>query len=1150
MCRALFHSVVVILLLGLGAGTLHADPLQQDAGVNGIVSVEAEHFDANIERGGNQWEETGPTGGFTGELGMTVTSGSTVDTPDGYVDNSPRMDYEINFVKSGTHYVWILAWGAGGGDDSCHVGLDGEESDTSDRMSGWNAQYRWSNGNMDTSTSTFEVTSVGVHTLNLYMRENGLIVDKIVLTMNPDYTPEGDGPPESPRGIPEYATNARPADGAVDVPRNVILAWDAGPSATAHDVYFGTVPEDVNDASRDNPLDVLFGQGQAAASFEVPDRLEFGQTYYWRVDELGDAIIKGDLWSFTVEPFTYQVESIVSTASSSDEGVEPGNTVDGSGLDAEGLHTMEETAMWLSAEGAPEPAWIQYAFSRVYKLHEMRVWNYNVALEGIVGLGFKDVLVEYSLDGAEWTLLAETEFARGPAEGGYASNTTVDFGGVPAKYVRLTAQSNWGGFVPQFGLSEVQFFYIPAHPREPQPVSGQIDVDLDTALTWRAGREADSHEVYFSTDGQAVADGAALVETTDESLYDPGLLDFGRTYYWKVVEVNETATPSAWAGDVWNFSTTEYLIVEGFEDYTDNMEDGKAIFQTWIDGVENGTGSYVGYEESGDGTFGETQIVFRGDQSMPLSYTNTGDVDNSEAERTWDTPQDWTVNGIDTLFVHFRGNPIRFVESDDSITMSAAGADIWDVADEFSFAYKPLTGDGSVTIRVDTLEDTDPWAKAGVMIRDGLEANVKNAMVYVTPNGRVGWQSRRIPAGTSDSTRSEPGEITLPYWVRLTRTGSLIRAEHSSDGTNWQPVVEAANPDEPTEREIPMGSTVQVGLALTSHNAGVVNTAEFSNATTTGTAPGGWRFTQIGVDQPLNEPADLYFVLEDNGGSNGVVKHPDPNAVLQQDWQQWAISLGEFANAGVRLDAIKTMYIGVGDRDNPTPDSSGLIYIDEIGVGHRGLSDPGNDGLVAHYPLENSLEDASGNGHDGLAVGELVFTDGPGDSGMALEFDGSGTQYVDLGTFDPSAGTGQLSVSLWVRWNGLNDQYQGLIAKRDGWAADNMMWHLEAQQTTGAVRVGREGISQVQGAPLTEGQWEHWAFTFDGSEVVLYRNALVSATGGFSFGSDREASLHLGVGSINDDGTGTNPYNGALDEVRLYDRVLSPFEVRYLAGQR
>ncbi len=381
---------------------------------------------------------------------------------------------------------------------------------------------------------------------------------------------------------------------------------------------------------------------------------------------------------------------MTATASSSDLGSAPQNTVNGSGL-ANGVHSTASTAVWVSSATGPQPTWIQYAFDRIYKLTDMHVWNYNVVFEPVLGFGFKDVTIEYSTDGTAWTLLKEAQFARAPGLDGYAANTIVSFGGVGAKFVRLTPKSNWGGILQQFGLSEVRFYYTPVTPRQPVPASGATGVNENGVLSWRPGREAASHQVYFGTDPNAVRNGTAPVKTVADHSFDPGSLEFGKTYYWKVAEVNEAATPKIWEGEVWSFSTRESFVVDDFESYTD--AEGSRIYETWVDGWTNSTGSTVGYIQA---PFAERTIIHGGKQSMPLDYNNTKSPFYSEAERTLDKPQDWTVNGADTLTVYFRGNPAAFAESAGTITMSGGGTDIWNTADQFRFACKPLTGDGTL----------------------------------------------------------------------------------------------------------------------------------------------------------------------------------------------------------------------------------------------------------------------------------------------------------------------------------------------------------------------------------------------------------------------------------------------------------------------
>jgi hypothetical protein len=256
------------------------------------------------------------------------------------------------------------------------------------------------------------------------------------------------------------------------------------------------------------------------------------------------------------------------------------------------------------------------------------------------------------VDGVTWTPLAPgTQFARAPGAAGYAHNTTIACGGVPAQFVRITAQSSWGGS-SQIGLSEVRFFYVPVQAREPQPAANAAGMGPEVTLSWRVGRQAASHDVYLSTDPQAVQNATAPVVYSPTAALDAGTLNLATTYYWRVDEVNALHTPATWVGSVWSFTTPEFLTVDDFESYTD--AEGKRVYEAWIDGWgTNNNGSQVGYASA---PFAEQRIVNGGKQSMPLAYNNAAAA-FSEATRTFDTPQDWTRAGIKALAVHFRGEP-------------------------------------------------------------------------------------------------------------------------------------------------------------------------------------------------------------------------------------------------------------------------------------------------------------------------------------------------------------------------------------------------------------------------------------------------------------------------------------------------------------
>ncbi len=440
------------------------------------------------------------------------------------------------------------------------------------------------------------------------------------------------------------------------------------PAVNGHKVYFGESFNDVNDG--------IGGIIQDANIYTPPQMLDFGKTYYWRVDEVNappdPTIFEGEVWQFTVEPFAYPIagDNIIATASSTNqEGMGPENTINGLGLDVNDMHSTLETAMWLSAdEIEPNRAWIEYEFDKVHKLHEMWVWNSNQVMEYVIGFGFRDVTIEHSTNGTDYTILGTThEFARATSAADYTHNTIVDFNGVTAKYVRLTANSNWGGIFKQYGLSEVRFFSIPVFAREPSPDSGTTDVAVDVTLGFRAGREAAEHHLYLSSDEQAVIDGNATISTVTDASYSPLLLDLGSTYYWRIDEVNETETPTTWQGDIWNFMTHEYFVVDDFEDYNDYQPN--EIWATWVDGYGDlANGATTGYPEPLDFPAGEhyveTVIVHGGEQAMPFFYDNTV-ATYSEATANvanLQVGQDWTKHGIKALTLRFYGDPNNAVE--------------------------------------------------------------------------------------------------------------------------------------------------------------------------------------------------------------------------------------------------------------------------------------------------------------------------------------------------------------------------------------------------------------------------------------------------------------------------------------------------------
>jgi len=171
---------------------------QQDSGSNGLLSMELENHDAKTSASGHDWTFVSPANASgSGAMQALPNKGTNINS--GYVTSSPRMDLAVNFVKTGVHYVWVRGQGATDKEDSLHVGLDGAAVATADRMSGFNSSWTWSKSTMDGVVAQITVSTPGLHTVNVWMREDGMVADKLVLTVNPSYTPTGLGPAESPR---------------------------------------------------------------------------------------------------------------------------------------------------------------------------------------------------------------------------------------------------------------------------------------------------------------------------------------------------------------------------------------------------------------------------------------------------------------------------------------------------------------------------------------------------------------------------------------------------------------------------------------------------------------------------------------------------------------------------------------------------------------------------------------------------------------------------------------------------------------------------------------------------------------------------------------------------------------------------------------
>jgi regulation of enolase protein 1 (concanavalin A-like superfamily) len=473
----------------------------------------------------------------------------------------------------------------------------------------------------------------------------------------------------------------------------------------------------------------------------------------------------------------------------------------------------------------------------------------------------------------------------------------------------------------------------------PYPADGATGVPIiNTVLSWKEAIFATSRDLWLGKAGKM----QKVTPSPAGKTYDPGTLELGKTYQWQVDEIG----PPTVTGYLWSFTTIPCLVVDDFEKYTNS--EPNIIYKTWKDGLGyspgNGTGSKAGYR---DPDYAEVTIVHEGKQSLPVDYNNAKLPYYSEVDRTFDTPQDWTVYGVKALTLWLRGYPSvppgTFVESPPTCTMTASGTDIGDVPDvrkpskfhdEFHYACMQVSGDYAIAVKVESITNTDAWAKAGIMIRDSADANSAHVMTCLTPstvNG-IAFQNRAVAGGPSTNSINIP-YINPPCWISLTRQGTSFAAGYSTNGSDWTHLSDVT---------VTMADPVCIGLSLTSHNASATCTAVFSNVALYNIVDNvyipvtpSWTSRDIGIKS--NVAAPLYVTLRDSAQKAATVTYKDynnnvdPNIVLTTTWQPLDIALKDFADVNdVNLAAIKKITIGIGNRSAPQQGGIGTIYVDDI----------------------------------------------------------------------------------------------------------------------------------------------------------------------------------------------------------------------------
>ncbi len=512
---------------------------------------------------------------------------------------------------------------------------------------------------------------------------------------------------------PRIAYAPNPPDGDKFVDPNIILEWMPGLDGNLHIVHFGDNFDDVNNAGPTAP--------HSPVTYD-PGTLEREKTYYWRVDEFdGDTTRTGDIWSFTVAKEGGGLKG------------EYFNNRDLAGVPVLTRVDPQIDFQWGSGdvpgENSPDASISADDFSARWS-GELEVditdtYTFKIVANNGFRLFLDDEAIIDYWDGAATRQSDPIELVAGTSH----SIRMEYYEGVATANARLS----WTSSVREDQVIPQGAFSLPLRATTPIPASGATDAQMTAILTWSAGDSATSHEVYFGTDADAVANATNASpeyvgpRALGAESYDPGGLAWDSSYAWRVDEVYPTGTIK---GLVWSFETADFIVVDDFELYNDLAEDDPAsnrIYLTWIDGFGTTTnGAIAGNLDVPLMSPGRDST-----QAMPLSYDNAGKT--SEATRTLTSGKDWTEQGVAKLVVWFSGDaanaPDRMFVAlgnavvyhpDDAATQDA-GWNEWIIdLQEFANQGADLSNIGSITVGFGTRNAPVATGGTGVVEIDDI----------------------------------------------------------------------------------------------------------------------------------------------------------------------------------------------------------------------------------------------------------------------------------------------------------------------------------------------------------------------------------------------------------------------------------------------
>jgi endoglucanase Acf2/uncharacterized protein YjdB len=365
-------------------------------------------------------------------------------------------------------------------------------------------------------------------------------------------------------------------------------------------------------------------------------------------------------------------------------------------------------------------------------------------------------------------------------------------------------------------------------PTAPSNLTSPSQTGSSVNLSWTGSTDnvaVTGYEVYVNTETTP----RTTVTTTSATISG---LTSGTSYAFKVRAKDAVPNYSGYSNTLTVSTTGDTTPPTAPSNLTSPSKTNNSVSLSWTGSTDNvavtGYEVYVNTETTPritvttttatiTGLTASTTYAFkvRAKDAVPnfSGYSNTLNVTTDGTA----LPSPWTTADIGAV-----GATGSASHSSGTFTLAGSGADIWGTADEFRYVYQSITGDFTVTARLSSLTNTDPWAKAGVMAREGVAANGRHVLTAVTAANGLAFQRRVTVGAESVHTAGPAGAV--PYWVRLTRAGNVFTSFVSTNGTTWTQV---------GTETIAMTSAINVGLAVTSHNDGILSTAVFDNVSVT-----------------------------------------------------------------------------------------------------------------------------------------------------------------------------------------------------------------------------------------------------------------------------------------------------------------------------